>query len=533
MQKQKFSYFLFLTSYFLLLFPFSTLAATSNDPFFQNQWYLQTISAPNAWETTTGSSQMIVAVLDTGFDLDHPDLSSNVWVNPGEIPGDGIDNDHNGYVDDVNGYDFVDHDANPLPNQNAPFDVDAVSHSTVIAGIIGAVGNNAEGIVGINWNLKLMSVRILDDKGSGNSASARDGVDYAVANGAKVISLSFTGFDLDPAFADSIHRAYEAGVVVVAAVGNTHDGGINVDTKPIYPACHGEESNEDWVIGVASTGKNDVKSDFSNYGALCTDISAPGEDIFSTAYQDSTWAPFAKNYYTSGWNGTSMAVPMVAGAVALLRSAYPTLTPAQIESVLRLSVDPVIAVGDAQGKMGAGRLNIASALAIAPSFITKPILAAGEVASNSLIKLTCVGNTSVDDPCRAVYFYGSDGKRHAFTNEKVFFTWFDDYHSVKEVSASFLASLPLGKNVTYHPGTKMVKFQSVPMVYAVSKYGVLRAIASEQIAQSLYGANWNKQIDDISDAFFGNYRRGSDVVFVSDYSVSQEKLSVSSLNDNF
>jgi len=156
-----------------------------------------------------------------------------------------------------------------------------------------------------------------------------------------------------------------------------------------------------------------------------------------------------------------------------------------------------------------------------------------EASPNSLIKLACVGSTAANDPCRSVYFYASDGKRHAFPNDKVFFTWFDNFDSVKEVSASFMSSLPLGKNVTYHPGTKMVKFQTVPTVYAVSKKGELHAITSEQIATELYGATWNKQIDDISDSFFGNYTFGVKINSTSDYDVATQKTSVTGLSENF
>jgi len=153
--------------------------------------------------------------------------------------------------------------------------------------------------------------------------------------------------------------------------------------------------------------------------------------------------------------------------------------------------------------------------------------------AGSLIKTVCTVNASVNDPCRAVYFYATDGKRHAFPNDKIFFTWFENFDSVKEVSASFLSLLTLGKNVTYHPGTKMVKFQSVPTVYAVSKKGTLRAIDSEQIAAQLYGSDWNKKIDDISDAFVGNYSFGTKIMQFSDYDVVREKSSVSGLNENF
>lgn len=158
-----------------------------------------------------------------------------------------------------------------------------------------------------------------------------------------------------------------------------------------------------------------------------------------------------------------------------------------------------------------------------------------EVEQRNLIKLACSTDVEIDvnDPCRAVYYYATDGKRHAFTNEKVYFTWFEHFDDVVEVSAEFLASLSLGANVTYHPGTRMVKFLSVPTVYAVSEGGVLRAIASESVATDLYGDDWNQQIDDISDAFLGNYSFGEDIDSVEDYDVTAVSNGTASLDDNF
>ena len=352
----------------LLLIALPVYAITPDDEYYAEQWYMDTMGAPTAWDEETGDGSVVVAVLDTGVDLNHPDLEDNIWVNSGEVAGDGIDNDGNGFIDDVNGYDFVDEDGTAVPDQFGGFDVDAVSHGTVIAGIVGAVGDNVEGMAGINWNVELMSVRILDSNGVGDSNLATDGVDYAVENGADVINLSFTGFDRDDRLRLALKRAYNAGVVVVAAVGNADNGGVNIDNRPIFPACYGEKASEDWILGVASTDINDVKSDFSNYGSTCTDISAPGEDVFATVYQDDDWPAFVEGFYESGWSGTSMASPMVAGAAALLKSRYSSLTPNDIKSALRLSVDPVTATGDAVGKMGAGRLNISSALTLAASF---------------------------------------------------------------------------------------------------------------------------------------------------------------------
>jgi subtilisin family serine protease len=354
---------------FVVVIGHPVLALTPSDEFLNDQWYLHNIDAYTAWDTSTGDGSVIVAVLDTGIDLDHPDLKENIWENVGEVEGDGMDNDGNGWVDDFNGYDFVDEDGSPIPNQSdSPADEGAVSHGTVIAGIIGAVGDNNQGIAGIVWDVQLMSVRILDNQGIGDSNLARQGVEYAVANGADVINLSFTGFDFDDALRRAIEEAYEAGVVVVAAMGNADDGGLDIDLSPIFPACFGERADEDWILGVAATDENDVKADFSNYGAECTDISAPGEDIFSAVYQDDDWMLVNDGLYQEGWSGTSMASPMVAGAAALLKSAYHSLTPDDIHSLLRLSVDPVVATGAAQGKMGAGRLNIATALSLAPLF---------------------------------------------------------------------------------------------------------------------------------------------------------------------
>ena len=374
----------------LILLALPVHAFTPDDEHYDLQWYLETMQAPDAWDEETGDGSVVVAVLDTGVDLDHPDLEENIWVNSAEVADDGVDNDGNGFVDDVNGYDFVGDDGTPIPDTEGGFDVDAVSHGTIIAGIIGAVGDNEEGMAGVNWDIELMSVRILDNNGVGDSNLATQGVDYAVENGADVINLSFTGWDHDEALRQALRRAFEAGVVVVAAVGNANNGGIDIDDKPIFPACYGERADEDWILGVASTDEDDVKSDFSNYGATCTDISAPGEDILSTVYQDDDWEEVSEGYYQEGWSGTSMAAPMVAGAAALLKAKYSSLNPSDIKSALRLSVDPVTATGDATGKMGAGRLNVSKALTLASSYADEE---ADAVSSCSVCSASEVGSS--------------------------------------------------------------------------------------------------------------------------------------------
>ena len=247
---------------------------------------------------------MIVAVLDTGVDLDHPDLKGNIWVNDDEESGNNVDDDDNGFVDDVYGWDFVQGDNTPVPSPSGS--EAAVSHGTLIAGIIGARGNNAVGVAGVAWNVKIMSVRMLNAAGSGDAATAAKAVDYAVANGADVINLSFAGDNADKVLRLAVQRAYTAGVIVVAAMGNE---GRDTDDVSVYPACL-RDGDHDWVIGVASSDKRDTPSTFTNYGTNCTDLAAPGEDMYGLAYENKAQG-FA-DAYGGLWSGTSMASPIVA-----------------------------------------------------------------------------------------------------------------------------------------------------------------------------------------------------------------------------
>ena len=342
----------------LLAQPLAAFAQIPNDAKYGTQWYLEQVDAPAAWDTTTGSNDVIVAVLDTGVDLDHPDLKGNIWVNDDEESGNNVDDDDNGFVDDVYGWDFVQGDNTPVPSPSGS--EAAVSHGTLIAGIIGARGNNAVGVAGVAWNVKIMSVRMLNAAGSGDAATAAKAVDYAVANGADVINLSFAGDNADKVLRLAVQRAYTAGVIVVAAMGNE---GRDTDDVSVYPACL-RDGDHDWVIGVASSDKRDTPSTFTNYGTNCTDLAAPGEDMYGLAYENKAQG-FA-DAYGGLWSGTSMASPIVAGAAALLRSAFPSLSVDNVRNAIKLSVDPLDGLTASQrGKYGAGRLNVAEALVIA------------------------------------------------------------------------------------------------------------------------------------------------------------------------
>src|SRR3989338_1858760 len=332
-------FFFFLLSSFFCFSSLPVFALLPNDIRLSEQWYLEKIHAYDAWDITTGSSEVIVAVLDTGLDLHPPDLQQNLWINEEEFPDDGIDNDHNGYIDDRYGWDFITLDGYPDALQSDTYDASSVSHGTLVAGLIAAVGKNLESTTGIAWNAKIMPIRVLDELGSGTSLYAADAIYYAVNNGARIINLSFTGLEIDNRFLEAIHYAYKQDVLVVAAVG--HDS-LNVNEAPLYPACFSGE--EDWVLGVAATDREDKKADFSNYGSSCVDISAPGVEVYGLLYHDESSQDFL---FTDGgyWEGTSTSTPIVSGAVALLLGRFPTLTPSELKLVLQLAADPLAEKG--------------------------------------------------------------------------------------------------------------------------------------------------------------------------------------------
>ena len=367
--RQKIAVFLL----FFLIVAQPVLARTPADTYLAEQWYLDQIDAPGAWNITVGNRDVVIAVVDSGVDIDHPDLEDKIWTNAGETADDVIDNDRNGYVDDVHGWDFIGNDNDPRAGtENGIYD-DAMNHGTIVAGIIAAKTDNDRGVAGLNWRARLMPVRILDGVGVGETKDAIKAVRYAVKNGADVINMSFTGFSYDEKFERAIREAYEAGVLVVAATGNESGGGVNLNETVIYPACF-RGLDDDWVLGVAASDKDDAHADFSNYGSDCTDISAPGIDIFG-ALNYKSGDPIFGEPYGGYYDGTSVASPMVSAAAALLRGAYPDITPAEIKTTLQLSVDPLNVRGTTYaGQMGAGRLNVAGALVIA---LKLAVIAAG------------------------------------------------------------------------------------------------------------------------------------------------------------
>ncbi|MBI5077389.1 S8 family serine peptidase [Candidatus Falkowbacteria bacterium] len=341
---------------------FSTVSAA--DTYYPKQWYLDKIKAPEAWTITKGDSSIIVAVVDTGVDLNHPDLKDNIWTNGDEKASDGIDNDINGYIDDVSGWDFIDNDNDPTPAWNGNYSVNAINHGTFLAGIISAIHDNNQGIKGVTANVKIMALRAMDDSGFGTSANVAKAINYAVNNGANVVNLSFGGSEYSATLKDSIRNAFEHNVLVVAAAGNAENGqtkGKDLTSNPMYPICYDREFPQNTVLGVLASTKENKVADFTNYGKDCTDIAAPGVDIVSTIFQDSSYQQF-NTYYQEAWSGSSFSAAMVSGAAALLKSVDKSLTAGKIIKTL-LDESGLLFVGAGLAdRTAAGILNIKKAL---------------------------------------------------------------------------------------------------------------------------------------------------------------------------
>jgi hypothetical protein len=301
------------------------------------------LGSSGAWAQTSGSPSVVIAVIDSGVDLTHPDLSPNLWVNPGEIPGNGID-------DDVNGWNFVDGTNNVQ---------DMIGHGTLVAGVAAARTNNAIGIAGVCGQCRILPVKITQLSGFANYSDIAAGINYAVAKGAKVINLSVGGYADSQAVQAALANAASQNALVVAGAGNDNK------SDPFYPAAYPN------VLAVAGTTSADVKYTSSNYGAW-VDLSAPGENILSTTLGD----------YASD-TGTSYATPFVSGAAGLLFSLHPDWTVAMVKAQLTHTTDPIDSLNPTlAGKLGAGRLNAGTAMQ-APH----PILTYGGYSGNGTASL--------------------------------------------------------------------------------------------------------------------------------------------------
>jgi len=340
-----------------------TLQFVPDDALLSQQWYLEQVRAYQAWDESRADSTIIIAIVDTGIDPDHEDLRDAIWHNPGETGRDdhgrdrrsnGLDDDGNGLVDDWRGYDFGGHDGYSPDNDPAPF----YWHGSHVAGIAGAIGDNAIGITGIGFGARLMSIKISDDEQYQEPllTGGADGILYAARMGARIINCSWGGPGFSQAEQELVDVVTEMGSLVVGAAGNN---GSNLSS---YPASYRN------VLSVAAVTPTDKRSFFSNFSTN-VGISAPGEAMYSTV---------PRSYSASGYrrsDGTSMAAPVVAGAAALILAKYPELSPEEIVAVLRANADDISEQNPTMRHLlGSGRINIERALSVGADAVYASVL---------------------------------------------------------------------------------------------------------------------------------------------------------------
>lgn len=329
------------------------LQLTPNDSSYASLWGLNNtgqtggtidadIDAPEAWNISTGSSEIVVAIIDTGVDYTHSDLAANIWTNPGEIAGNGVDDDHNGFVDDVHGYDFVNNDGDPMDDN---------SHGTHVAGTIAGAGNDGAGVAGVNWTSSIMGLKFLSGSGSGSTSNAIRAVNYATMMrslydvNVRVTNNSWGGGGYSQGLHDAIAASGAADILFVAAAGNSAS---NNDLSQNYPSNYDLPN----VIAVAAADHNDHLASFSSYGATTVDLAAPGVGIYSSV---------PGNAYAS-YSGTSMATPHVAGVAALAWATAPNATAAEIRAAILGGVDHLDTLNGVV--VTSGRLNALNTLSL-------------------------------------------------------------------------------------------------------------------------------------------------------------------------
>jgi subtilisin family serine protease len=503
-----------------------TVAQVPNDTRFSEQWGLlntgqaggkagDDIHAPQAWDVTKGSRKVVVSVMDTGIDYNHPDLYQNIWLNQAEIPlsrkanlldvdGDGLitfadlndsrnqgafkitDVNGDGRIDaadvlapmvrDVNGNDTgqggwafpgntLDGDTahpndfigwNFVNNTNNPFD--DYGHGTNVAGVIGAMSNNSTGVAGVAWQVSLMPVKFMDSSGRGTVSQFIAALNYTVAHGVKISNNSWTGGGNDPSLLAAIQNARLQGQIFVAAAGNS---GLNIDQNPTYPASFALDN----IVAVAATDRSDLLTSYSNYGATSVDLGAPGQAILTTTRNSS---------YTVA-SGTSLAVPFVAGAFALVWGQHPTWTYTQVINQVLKTVDPLPSL---KGKtVTGGRLDLAAAVGsvitqtVNPARVVSCTFSGTSPGSINMIQVVFSKQMEVGSfTTTQVQLLGPDGKIIPVTSIKVVDApanrTFNILFSSQTTPGTY--TLTLGPNIKDPTGLRMQPFSTTYTLTPVS-----------------------------------------------------------------
>jgi hypothetical protein len=469
-------------------------AYVPSDPMYSRQDYLKQIGSESAWDIAKGKG-VTVAVLDSGVDIDHPDLKFNIWSNSEEVADDGIDNDGNGFIDDINGWDFVSDSPSPKPKFEAGYNSYGMHHGTAISGIIAATANNSKGITGVAFESKIMPIRILSSDGTGNVSTLVRAIEYAVNNGADIINLSLVGHSPSPNLEEALAWAYNEDVLVVAASGNleNEESNLNLNESPTYPACYGNNNGDNIVLAVSSVNSLDVKPDFASYGSDCLDIVAPGENLVSLSFHDDDHKDF-QGYYAYTWSGTSVSTALVSGAAALVKSYNKSLSPDQVISALVNNAEVIDDLNEAyRDQLGSGRLDLAASMEAMTDFSQGYI---AKLANNP-----------------AVYYIDAKNTRHLFPNEVTYWTWYRGSWAdqrVQIISRSYFDDLKIGANVTARPGTGLVQFDNSQKVFVVLPGSALRSFENDEALVRLYGENWEDRAITIQTAFETDYRRDSE-----------------------
>jgi len=459
-----------------------------------------------ALPSSTSGQGVTVAVLDSGVDIDHSDLNGSIWINKGEsIYPDGLDNDNNGYIDDIWGWDFtIPTDGtgrnDPRPKYDRTYDPGEFSHGTAIAGYVAAKENIFFDTAGLAPQAKVMALRVLKGNGEGEVSQVVDAIKYAVNNGANIINLSFVGPDNDVKLEDAVKWAYDHNVVVVAAAGNglaSSTSGVNLNIIPAYPACYSSDADKKHSLAVASVDSSGKKSSFSNFGSNCINISAPGESLRGLAFSSSTSGELGSGYAV--WSGTSFSAALVSAGAALLKSARHDLSAGQIIDILIKSASSLSAANPNlnSGELGSGQLDVKAALKMAMA-----------IQPAQLIK-------TKDFP--AVYFVDTNGIRHLFVTGKIYDSWFSAWKIrpvINVISQDAFDAITAGANMTVRPG-HLIKFNSSPAIYEVLSDNSLCRVANSSASLALFGINWQNKIVNSSLADYSNYTINSECILTA------------------